>query len=108
MLEAICTKQMHWFGDLCLRFQSISKDTPFKLLKLVSLFLSFPCFEISHFFFKIAYACQKRRALLLRRKQVCLGIQDFGLEFDHLPFKRGNISTTYHCLRQIVERLDRR
>jgi hypothetical protein len=106
-LIAFCTKPMNWFGAACLFFQNASKRPSKNLFQLIPLLLSFPCFEISHLFFKLAYFFQQRKALILSRKCTVVGIDDFGLEFDKLPLKRGSIPETYHCLRNILCRLER-
>ena len=55
---------MRWFGRLCIRLQNIGKGAESNPLKLVPLLLSFPCFEASHFFFKLAYTLQERQLRL--------------------------------------------
>lgn len=77
------------------------------VFQFVLLLFSFPCFEISHLSFKLAYALQHRRALLLCRKCGVVSIDQLGLEFDELPLKRGSIPETYHRLRNILCRLER-
>ena len=65
---------MIWFNALHFRFNHASKSAKPEILQFVSLFLCFPCFEVSHFFFKLAYALQHRRALILCRKRGIVGV----------------------------------
>lgn len=53
-------------------------------LQFVALCLSFPCFKLSDFFFKLTYSLQQRRALILRGKCRAIGIDKLGLEFEEL------------------------
>ena len=93
---------MIWFNALHFRFNHASKSAKPEILQFVSLFLCFPCFEVSHFFFKLAYALQHRRALILCRKRGIVGVYQLGLKFEKLPLKRRSIPETYHCLRDIL------
>jgi hypothetical protein len=65
ILVAVCAKPVRWFAVLHARFHHASQSSWVDSLKLVTLLLSFPCFKISHLFFKFAYALQQRRLLLL-------------------------------------------
>src|ERR1700677_177197 len=107
VLIAFCTKPMRWFGRLCLWFQDIGESSRTNGLQLLALSLSFPCFEISHLFFKLTYLLQKRRALILSRKRAIVGFNDLGLEFDHFTLKRGGIPHAYHCLRNVIRSSER-
>src|SRR4051812_20515733 len=63
-LVAICTQPMRWFSTASVRLQHISDAATPNVLKLVILLLCPPCFEASHFFFKIAYLANQRRLRL--------------------------------------------
>ncbi len=99
---------MRRFGSLCVWFQNISKSSHINFFKVIFLLFSFPCFEISHLFFKFAYCLQERRALIIGRHRAILGVNDLGLKFDKLPLKRGSIAQTYHRLRDILSRSEGR
>ena len=73
---------MRRFGWLGVFFERINqRPANGNWLQFVSLFVSFPCFKASNFFFSISYRLNQRRALVLQRKQRVLGINDFPLEF---------------------------
>jgi hypothetical protein len=108
LLETACTNIMRRFSGSCLFFQRVSECPAPNLFKLIALLLSFPCFEISHLFFKFAYAFQHRRALILCRKRGIVSVDQLGLEFQKLPLKRRSIAETYHSLRDILSRLESR
>jgi len=99
---------MRWFGAAFSGLKHVSNSSVPQIFKVVALLLSFPCFKISHFFFKLAYAINQRRALLIRRKCAVLGIDNRGLEFDHLGIEGLSVAQTYHRLRDIASELDRR
>src|SRR6516225_4472659 len=103
-----CTQPMSWFGSLCLFFQNISHRSGKQFTQLIFLLLSFPSFQASHFFFKCAYFLQQRRALVLCRKRGAIGLNELGLKFDELGLKGCSIPQTYHRLRDILGRIERR
>ena len=72
------------------------------------LFLSFPCFELSHLFFKLTYTLNQRRAGLINSKNLRLGINQCPIEFEDLKLKGLGIMQTYHRLRDILQRIERR
>ena len=100
ILVAALTQQMRWFGALSLRLQGISKNASPNLGKLIPLLLSFPCFEVSHFFFKLAYALNQRR---LRR----LCGEDLFLKLYDRRIATGDIVDVLESLREIKGSLDR-
>jgi hypothetical protein len=71
LLVAMVTKPMRCFGSLTLWLQHTSECTEVEVFQLVILLLAAPCFKASHFFFKLAYLINERRALLLNRES-CL------------------------------------
>src|SRR5215831_4114017 len=78
------------------------------LSKLIALLLCVPCFQASHFFFKLAYALQQRRALVMCREYSIVGVDKLGLEFEELRLEGLSIAQAYHRLRDILGRLERR
>ncbi len=92
---------------MCVWLQSISKRPGAKCYHLIAIFLSFPCFELSHLFFKFSYALQEQRALIVNRENARLAFQKLPLEFDKLPLKRRSVPETYDTLRNILERAER-
>src|SRR4030088_11168 len=60
-LVAVCTKCMRIFATLMSFFKDVGERSPIKLLHLVALLLTFPCFEASQFFFKLVYLLNRRR-----------------------------------------------
>src|SRR4051794_15885169 len=61
---AVWTKPMRWFGAALVWLQHVSHGPVPGWLKFVILLLSIPCFKISHFCFKRAYALSLRRVSL--------------------------------------------
>jgi len=90
---------MRRFGALCIWSQGISQSSASGRRQLVALFLSFPCFEISHFFFKFAYALQERRLRL------ACG-EDFFLKFYDRRVANGGVVDVLQSLRRIVQGLE--
>jgi hypothetical protein len=113
ILETVCAKQMRWFGRACLFFQRVSPSfSPERVWgshigELIFLFLSIPCFKLSHFFFKITYLLQHRRLSRLGRYCARLGGQDFSLEFPDLSSEDRSVLGIYQRLRDIKSRLQR-
>lgn len=101
ILEACCAKPMRWFGALCLFFQGISQRLMISgnRLQLIPLLLSFPCFEASHFFFKLGYAFQSRKLLLA-------GGEDLFLKFYNRRVADGSVVDVLQSLRRIKEGLE--
>src|ERR1700730_12048191 len=99
---------MNCFGSLCLTFQNISRGPRPNLLHFVSLLLSFPCFEISHLFFKVTYFLPKHGALLLRRKCCIVCVDCFRLDFDETLSGVGSLLAAYHRLTNLLGSLERR
>lgn len=59
-LVAACTYPMRRLGACSIFFQRISKNPRLYGLQCVALFLTFPFFHASHFFFKIGYLLNHR------------------------------------------------
>ena len=77
VVEAICTNIMRCCNSAFFILNRVSKSTRLKFVQFVPLFLSFPCFKASHFFFKLAYAANQRHLFRLCG-------EDFFLKFWHL------------------------
>jgi len=94
---------MRWFGAANRFFYRVSVD-PLRgeLLKLIALLLSFPCFKINHFFFKLAYASQHRHLIRLGRDCARQGGTDLSLHFADLALDKRGIAHTERRLRYIV------
>jgi len=75
---------MRWFGAACLWLQHVSHRTHIIWLQFIVLFLSVPCFEISHFCFKRAYAISLRRIRLAGLDSILESIQDDTLKLNGL------------------------
>lgn len=101
LVVAVCTKQMIWFGALCLWLQSVSKRFDPGVCQFVTLLLSVPCFQLSHFFFKLTYRCNQIRVVLLRG-------QNNPLQFDDLRLDGCGLFQIYHRLSDVVRCLERR
>src|SRR5438874_3716773 len=97
---------MRWFAICCVELQNISKRSRWELLQLVTLFLSVPCFRLSHFCFKIAYTLQQRELLRLGRKCVALGGDDYSLKFDNLGLNLGTDLEAHKRLENLARRLE--
>lgn len=76
VLITICTNRMRGYARLHSRLYCISERAHSSVFQFVTLLLCFPCFHLSNLFFKITYALQKRRALLLSRKNAALGFYE--------------------------------
>lgn len=85
---------MNWLAFCCVGLQFVSKRVPTKILKLVALLLSIPCFKASHFCFKFVYALNQRR---LRR----LCSEDFFLKFYNRRVAIGGVVHILQSLRNI-------
>jgi len=99
VLVAICTKHMEWFASFHAFFQRIGENARTDFGELVALLICVPCFQTSHFFFKIAYLINQRR---LRR----LCGENLFLEFYDRPVARGGIVNTLQSLRYIKHGLE--
>ena len=110
LLITVCTNVMRWFTALHFRLQRVGKRLmeAGNLLEFIPLLLSTPVFQASHFLFKLAYCFQQRKQLLLRRKCAAVGFQEFGLEFEELELDGLTVPQTYHRLREILSRIERR
>src|SRR3990167_7569400 len=94
------TQAMRWFSACFLWLKFVGERSPSKILKLVALFLSFPCFKCSHFCFKLVYALNQRR---LRG----LASEDFFLEFYDCRIATGCVVNILQSLREIEGGLKR-
>lgn len=97
--KAIWANPMRWFGSASIWLQDVGKRSPSKTFQFVSLLLSFPCFKISHFFFKRAYAFNQRRLRFLCGKDLALQVND-------RPIPDGGIVHVLYGLRQIKHGLE--
>src|ERR1019366_1790906 len=64
-LIAICTNCMGWFAVLHSLFRNEGEKASPQVLQFVALLICIPCFQCSHFFFKLAYVLNQRRLLRL-------------------------------------------
>lgn len=97
---AVCTYLMRKFGRLHAVLQSVAeRPVPF-VVKFVAILLTFPVFEVSHFFFKLAYSCNQRRLRLMCGEDMFLKLYDCGV-----PHGRG--IHILNGLRNIRDRLER-
>src|SRR5262249_9795541 len=104
---AVCTYVMLWVGAAHVFLNRISRHAPSDLGKLVALLLCFPCFEISNFFFKLAYLFQQRRLRRIGLKCASLGGENYAVEFDDLVLNHDSVAEAYHCLSDFACRLNR-
>ena len=72
----ICTYPMRWFGIAHGFFKRIHDSSIPWGYKLIALFLTFPCFYASDFFFKCAYFLNHRRLSRIGRECAALGGQN--------------------------------
>jgi hypothetical protein len=91
---------MRWFAARFFWLKFVGERSPSKVLKLIALLLSFPCFEASHLFFKITYALNQRR---LRR----LCGKDLFLKFYNRRIPAGSVVDVFQSLREIERGLNR-
>lgn len=106
-LIASCAYLMRWFGAACIRFQRIDERTGIHSLQLIAILLSLPCFKISNFLFKCAYALQRRELVRLGRECALLGGEDLSLQFDRLLPNDVGFARRYYQLHDIASRLKR-
>ncbi len=94
ILVAICAGPMRRFGAASIWLQHIRECPVPDIFTLIAGLLSIPCFEVSHFFFKIAYMLNQRRLMLLCSK-------DFFLEFYDRRVASGRVIDVLQSLRHI-------
>jgi len=104
LMKAVWAKPMRWFGAACIGLQNVSHRPLPNGLKFVVLLLSVPCFEVSHFCFKRAYAIDLRRMRLSGLDDLAKSLGDHALKLDGPGSKRLSIAQTYHGLRDIESR----
>lgn len=95
---------MRIFGAACIWLQNASHCSLPNWLKLILLFLSVPCFEISNFCFKRAYAISLHRVRLAGLDSLFESVKDENLKLDRFGAERLSIAQTYHCFRDIERR----
>jgi hypothetical protein len=98
-LEALCANPMRWLGRASVWLQHVGGSGPRNGPKFILLLLSFPCFKISHFLFKLAYSVSQFR---LRRK---CG-KDFFLQFYGRRGADGRVVNVLQSLRDIERGLE--
>ena len=89
-----------------MRLQGISKSPIPKVLQLVALFLSIPCFKASNFCFKIAYTVNLRRMRFAGLDCAGLRIHDGALQLKNLRITLSRISDFSHRLRNLEGRFE--
>lgn len=102
-----CAYVMERFAIAHALFNRKSYDASTDIGKLVAALVCFPAFEISNFFFKLAYASNQLRLRAICRDSVSLGGEDYSIEFDSLFLKRFGIVQFEHRVRDIARRFDR-
>ena len=108
LMVTVCTNFMLWFGTAHAFFYSISKRPLPNVFKFIALLFCFPCFKAGNLCFKLAYLLNQRRALLIRRKDVLLGLDNYALEFEYLSLDNRSVLHIFHRLRHIHEGIERR
>src|SRR5665811_2067280 len=83
-LIAICTNCMGWFAVLHSLFRNEGEKASPQVLQFVALLICIPCFQCSHFFFKLAYVLNQRRLLRLCG-------EDFPLEVYNRSVASGSV-----------------
>ncbi len=99
---ATAANPMRWFGVCCIALQRVSKNSRFKSIELVALFLSFPCFYISDFFFKFCYTLNQRRLFRLGSKCAALGGHNYGLQLNNFSLNFRDRFKLQHCLCNVL------
>lgn len=105
-VETRCTELMNWLGSLCFRLQNISKSSTTMIGQLIPLLLSFPCFKLSHLFFKTAYFLQQRHLVRLGRECAALGGKNYSLQVDNLSLHGSNLFEIKKALSNISRRFE--
>jgi hypothetical protein len=95
----VCTDAVKWFSMAHRVLYRKSKNPGGDLGKFVALLVSFPIFQASHFFFKIAYRINQRRLRLLRG-------EDFFLKFYNRRVAKSSVTDILESLRDIKSGLD--
>ena len=90
---------MGGFSVLHALFQRAGKNAATNFGKFIALLICVPCFQASHFFFKIAYLLNQRKLRRLCR-------EDFLLKIYNRPIPSGRFVDTLHGLRHIKGGLD--
>ncbi len=91
IIVAFCAYPMRWFGSLARFFQCVNHSRtriPWTY-QLIALLFFFPCFQVSDFFFKVAYTLNHRKLLRLGRECARLGGQNRVLEINNLSLDLG-------------------
>ncbi len=99
---------MRGFGAACVWLQNSSHRALPNWLQLILLLLSIPCFQISHFCFKRAYAVSLYRMRLAGLDGLLKCVQDDSLKLNGFGTERLSVAQTYHCLRDIERRANAR
>lgn len=86
-LETVCAKCMRRFALFHSFFRYVGEQAGVEIFQFVALLICIPCFKCSHFFFKLAYALQQRRALILCCERGVVSVDELGLKFDELRLK---------------------
>jgi hypothetical protein len=94
----MCAYPMRRFGAASIWLQHVGERSRPQIFQLVFLLLSIPCFKISHFFFKLAYALNQ-----IQLRRLCR--EDFFLKFYSYPVARGSITGVLKSLRNIEHSL---
>ena len=86
--KAICTQMMWWLTLLHTGLRAIGRHARSDFGKMVAFRLSIPVFQLSNFFFQVAYALGERRLLLLGCQRDSPSVSQLGVHLgdcgDHL------------------------
>jgi hypothetical protein len=97
-LITACTEMMRWFSVLHAFFWGVSQNTRFHFCKLIPLLICIPCFQGSHFFFKLA--------CLLNHRRLCrLCSEDLFLKFYNGFIPSGSVVNVLQSFRNVESRL---
>lgn len=95
---AVWTKPVRWLATASRWLQHVGDNSSSDALKLITLLLGIPCFHLSYFCFKVAYAIQLRRLRLAGGGALFDCLEQESKKLDGPAAKRLSIAQTYHRL----------
>ena len=101
LTHACCAKIVHWLTLLHAWLQSVGKHTSWERMKSVTLYLTFPIFNLSQLFFKLGYLCGERRLFLQTGKRNSGGLHELCVDLGYCGDKLVVIGKTIRGLRNI-------
>lgn len=106
ILEAMLAQPMRLLLRPILYLTDKGERTRIYAFQLVLLLLAVPLSKLHHLLFKLSYAVQRRRMLLLSRQCALAGLEQLSVDLSDLALNERGVASTYKCTEDVLGRVE--